>query len=205
MIDVKYSSIPAFCINMAQRTDRWGRVSAEFAKIDWPVQRWEASVTENGYDGCTLSHRAVWQHIVDNNLPFAAVFEDDVVFPTDFARVFPLAARELPYNWDVWHLHSARARTFRFRGYLTRFKNNCWGSHGYLVTRKAAQRLLALPNHRAAKPIDYVLSKIFQDAGGRVFGTELRFTLCFQTGVDSDIPTTSALLFWQKFYRRYWR
>lgn len=35
--------------------------------------------------GCFLSHRLCWQKIVDQNLPFALVFEDDALLETDIA------------------------------------------------------------------------------------------------------------------------
>jgi hypothetical protein len=45
--------------------------------------------------GCTLSHRAVYQRVIDEDLPYALVLEDDMVLPPDIHELAQAVAREL--------------------------------------------------------------------------------------------------------------
>lgn len=51
-----------------------------------------------GEIGCYLSHRKAWQKIVDENLPFAVILEDDFSLCGDLARVIDLVAN-VEHEW----------------------------------------------------------------------------------------------------------
>lgn len=178
----------------------------EFEKLRWSPTRWSAVVSEDGAAGCRASHRAIWQHIVDNNIAVAAVFEDDICFSPRFSTIAASLYAELPPDWDIWHLHGAKAKPLTGmsgrRVFALRPAGKCWGSHGYLITKSAAQKLLQLNSDR---PVDVILSSVFTTAGGKVFCTHTSVTLCFQTGNDTDIPATEQLAFWQRLRKRYCR
>lgn len=52
-----------------------------------------------GEIGCYLSHRKVWQKILDQNLDFAVVLEDDFNIVDDFSEMLT-AVTSAPINWD---------------------------------------------------------------------------------------------------------
>jgi GR25 family glycosyltransferase involved in LPS biosynthesis len=134
------------------------------------------------------------------------VFEDDIQFSPRFSTIAPFLYAELTPGWDLWHLHGAKAKApigmNMRRVFPLRPGGKCWGSHGYLISKTAAAKLLALTSD---KPVDVILSSVFTNAGGRVFCTHLSHTLCFQTGDDTDIPATEQLAFWQRLRKRYCR
>lgn len=205
-----YSQIPAFCVNLAARADRWSQAQIEFARIAYPVTRWFAAHyaqspypgLSTGAAGCLDSHKALWRHCLNENLDMIAVFEDDVVFSSDFAAVFPLAAAELPEDWDVWHLHSSKVPQSGAGKYLVRARNKLWGTHGYLIRRRGCERALALPDD---VPADYRLSEYLDQRGGQVYATRQEHALAFQQGDDSDIPRTAQLEFWREQRQRFCR
>ena len=59
-----------------------------------------------GEIGCMLSHRNVWQKIVDSGFETAIVFEDDVILRADFRKYVESILQQIPPNWDMIYLHS---------------------------------------------------------------------------------------------------
>ena len=103
-----------------------------------------------GEIGCLLSHKAVYQHMVDNNIDRAIIFEDDVSIEPNFPQLIHeiIAA---PVQWDL----------IRFLAYdkvqkigrdvfvlptkphtLARIPTTSGGAYGYLLTQHAARTLL---------------------------------------------------------------
>lgn len=207
---MNYCALPAFCINLETRADRWAQAQAEFGRVAWPVERFSARQPAQsaypglnaGQAGCLESHKAIWQRGLEQGHAVLAVFEDDVVFTTDFKDIFSRACVELPADWDVWHLHATRARCSPVSSHLVRIAGKMWGSHGYLITAAACAKLLALPD---AAPVDYRMSAAFCRHGGQVYGCAPARTLVFQRGADSDIPGTAQLAFWRRYRARLWR
>lgn len=80
---------PVYVINMDVAKDRWERISKRLDKYYVSYTRWHASTPETldgypiypymrpGEKGCGLSHFRLWMHIVQNQIPYALIFEDD--------------------------------------------------------------------------------------------------------------------------------
>ncbi len=64
---------------------------------------------EPGEIGCFLSHRTAWQAIVDRDLDFGILLEDDVVPTSGFAQAVAALAAD-PEAWDYVQLHRGRRR-----------------------------------------------------------------------------------------------
>lgn len=89
-----------FLINLARRPDRLAHVQQQLAQLGLSFERFDAvdgatigdtsSVDRDrfylnnkrqialGEIGCAMSHRAIWQQMVEQNLPFALILEDDI-------------------------------------------------------------------------------------------------------------------------------
>jgi GR25 family glycosyltransferase involved in LPS biosynthesis len=207
---IDFQRVPAFCINLDTRPDRWAQMEAEFQKVRWPLSRWPAVRHDSApapnvvkeHAGALDSHRQLWQKCLDDKLDVLAVFEDDIVLPSNFIDIFARASAELPANWAMWHLHSSRAKTAPAGQYLVRILSSMWGAHGYLIRPAACAALLAIPGY---EPADYRMTKTYLSAGGQPLGTATRSALCFQRGDDSDIPATAQLRFWREQRQKYCR
>lgn len=206
---VNYRDIPAFCINLDRRPDRWAKAKREFEKIGWPVARWPATQYEKspygsmqaGAAGVLDSHRSIWKMALDSGLKVLAIFEDDVIFPNDFAEVYEQAAKELPSDWQCWHLHTSGIRQSNeskpIGKYINRLATHGWGAHGYIL-RNPCPRTLADYKTQVQQRVDTILTLGLKSAGVQPYGTVPNHTLCFQSGEDSDIAETSQLGYWQK-------
>lgn len=213
---VKHSDIPAFCINLNERPDRWASVQEQFANLSWPVNRWPGVVDAaglyprlaRGHCGLIKSCQQLWQHCLSSGLDVVAIFEDDAVFPTDFADIFPQAYAELPADWLAWHLHAATADITPVGKYVVKFRSSCWGTHGYLTNARGMSKLLEFTAAFTADNVytaDSILTTCLLNAGLSPYGVTPAHTLCFQSGASSNIPETAALGFWQKLKTKYYR
>jgi len=161
-----------------------------------------------GEIGCLLSHRAVYQHMVDNNIERAIVFEDDVfVEPT-----FPQLIREIlqsPVKWDMIRFLAYEKVQKRGRDIfalstkphaLARIPTTSGGAYGYMLTQKAAKEFLR-HMQKNALPVDIL--------HGYVWRTGLETFILRPSPVSADLDNestignvrydkTSQLLGWQK-------
>lgn len=163
--------------------------------------------------GCYLSHRGIWQKMVDEQIPLAIVLEDDI----DVDPRLPAAIQTLTTltGWDHIKLSDDRDAagyqekpldaTFR----LANFKQipNC--TTGYAVTLSGAKKMLSRP--RFFRPVDIDLQ----------FGAELDlqlfsllpYTIWPSTRFDSVINAISGgsrkgdTTFWRnlKYRLQVWR
>lgn len=116
---------------------------------------------------CTASHRLAWQWLLDSGGDFVAVFEDDTHLADDIRDL--LRREMLPPGVDVVKLETptgkvsfARkpAATYAGRA-LHRLLTRAYGAGGYVVSRRAAARLLALTT-ASTQPVDVL---VFDDCG----------------------------------------
>ncbi len=99
--------------------------------------------------GCLLSHRAIYQHMVDAHLEHAIVLEDDAILENDFPDVID-ALMAVPIKWDLIRFLASPKAYRQGRGIgalrgpysLTRLTKAYGGAYAYLLTRHAARTLL---------------------------------------------------------------
>lgn len=116
---------------------------------------------------CTASHRLAWQWLLDSGRDFVAVFEDDAHLADDIRYL--LRREMLPPGIDVVKLEAPTGKvsfarrptaTHGGRG-LHRLLTRAYGAGGYVLSRRAATRLLEL-TAASAQPVDVV---VFDDYG----------------------------------------
>lgn len=54
--------------------------------------------------GCALSHKKLWEKIVDEDVDNALIIEDHIVFKEGFESILENAWKELPSDWDILFL-----------------------------------------------------------------------------------------------------
>lgn len=211
MTAIDYRKIPALCINLDHRTDRWKAVQQQFATLNWPVERFSAvSYAEKivgGIDGkhagALDSHRGCWRLALARRYDMVAVFEDDAVFPSDFSQLFPKAFNQLPTYWRFWQFHSSHAKTAPLSPYIVRLLSGGWGAHGYLVNAAGCRDLLSISKYNNC---DVLMTGDYLALGGQPLGMPMERALCFQVGdKDSNIPVTDQAKFWRAQRLKYCR
>ncbi len=169
-------AIPCFYINLDRSTERMENFEAECERVGIKPIRIRATdnreITEEqkqclfglerrkmsiglGETACFLSHRNLWQHIVDENLDWAYITEDDAHF-SDNASLFFENADWLPQDADIVKAETRRGRismSWRVRcrahGHTLRLlKSEHYGTAGYFLSHTGAKRLLKLTQSR---------------------------------------------------------
>jgi GR25 family glycosyltransferase involved in LPS biosynthesis len=115
-----------------------------------------------GKQGCFLSHLTLWQQIVAQDLPYASVFEDDVVFHGHWSQLAPTAFDFTPQDYDL--LFMGNMNVTPGPGLVRRTPVYC--THAYVITREGAQRLrsLLLDDPEGVGSIDIMLFRRQQQA-----------------------------------------
>jgi GR25 family glycosyltransferase involved in LPS biosynthesis len=135
-----------------------------------------------GEIGLTCSYRLLWRQIA--NAPdeqIAVIFEDDAVIAEDFNQNFKYFITTLPSKWDIAYLdadvihrknhfpYSVRWRLHLpdliVNNYLIKIHNetNVERTHGYVIHKASAQKLLNAHDNDTSGPIDYTIAKSIQE------------------------------------------
>ena len=114
-----------------------------------------------GAVGCYLSHLKVWELIVEKNIDYALVFEDDVMLPSYTAERVVNYLRTLPEDWDIVYFGSVKHEFSNVTGFDSLCKlTNFWLTHSSLVSNRGARKILEsnllLPIERQ---LDHALSR----------------------------------------------
>lgn len=223
---MKIQEIPAFCINLDFRSDRWDLVSKEFKKLNWNLQRISAveavyesrsypndhnipaQIRSPAHKACVDSHRNAWKIVSKQDHEVVAIFEDDAMFPSYFQSIFEEAYSELPEDWKIWHLHSfAQEKNHHNLGkYLTKLVSRGMGSHGYLIKKSFSEKLIEL-SLTTKMAIDTILTTIIQNSKINVYGVRNENALCFQRANDSNIKETAhiANFYYKKINQQFFK
>lgn len=100
-----------------------------------------------GEVGAFLSHRGIWQRIVDADLPAGLVLEDDIELGTGFADALHLAIENLPRSgyiqFQIRKRHRSASEVARTsQNQIVRPDRVPLGAVAQLISREAAKRLL---------------------------------------------------------------
>ncbi|GEM_PF-1153003 len=138
----------ALCINLKERDDRHQEALAEFKKVGLDqVTFYRTTRQENRNKGCIDSHMACLQYAVDRGVPYALVFEDDVLFLPDYEEKM---RRVLDFvtagnDWKIFYLGGFIFRKVRrLTPHILQGGVLC--TQGYIIKTDFARELL---KHRA--------------------------------------------------------
>lgn len=168
---------PAFVINLKRRPDRWLNVCKNIAEAGFKnIQRFEAIDCQDseqcekaytyigrpprhpsfnndftlypGTYGVFLSQTSLWKKMVDEDIPYACIFEDDVIFHSMWHDIAHQYFKQTPQEYDILFMGSQ----FEFNAKYHVDKGAVFCLHAYIITKEGAKTLL-----------DYVTST---EAGG---------------------------------------
>lgn len=125
-----------------------------------------------GEIGCFLSHRACWSRIAEGEAAYGVVFEDDVVLGREAALV--LGTEDwVPKSADVIKLETYLRPAFIDKRAIAqvggrsvaRLRSAHLGTGGYLLSQKAARRLVDLSESIPAQVDDFVFNPAYAPFG----------------------------------------
>lgn len=153
-----------------------------------------------GEIGCALSHIHVYQKMVDKNIAYAVIFEDDAIIKKDFTDTIKLVL-DINFDWDLILLGhnigfdiSNEIKSIKSYWYKKKVNNSTnigrivkggLGCYGYLITQQGAKKILDYINKESIfYPIDKITSnnKIINFYG--VFPTIVSINSNFNSSID---------------------
>lgn len=168
-------------------------LSAEelMAVVD-PVQRWEIPMPASEI-GCFLSHKKCIELIACGTDEYVAIFEDDVTLSEDCANLLK-QTEWIPENADIIKIDT-QDRLVLLEGLeelpevsraLTRLRSKHLCCGGYIVSRKAAKRILAYME-KISVPVDNLIYDPQYELFSQLTIYQLVPALCMQIDADSLI------------------
>ena len=144
----------------------------------------------------SIGHLKMWKAFLESGAETAMFLEDDIFFDYQFeTRINSIFQNELPKDWDLLYLGAMPCHHgFTWDPHsenLIRLYNGVWWMSSYILTRKAAQKLV--DNIPIVGPVDVWINYQFEDM--KVFMTI--GNLIEQTGVEDSDNTYS---FVEEFY-----
>lgn len=133
-----------------QNVKRFRGVDAECDDLDaaWAVHgspRFDTSDREfcveyKGKQGCALGHYGIWKDIIDNNVPCAIIFEDDVEFHSRWKELAKSYWEHTPRDFDILYLGSQVDMPMEGNIIVT----PVFCTHAYMITLQGAKKLYDL-------------------------------------------------------------
>jgi len=113
------------------------------------------------------SHNNLWKHIIDNNIKYSLILEDDVIIPKTFLSDLQNILNDsnnqelLHSNWDILYFGILRMfaqKTYQYFHKIIPKKGYNNGLHSYLINLHSAKKLLKLTSSMGAiNQIDILL------------------------------------------------
>jgi glycosyl transferase family 25 len=155
--------IPAFYINLDRDPDRRELLERELEKTAIAAERVSAADGRNvpdwltsfyddrmgaGEVGCSASHLTICRIILERDLPFALVLEDDARIQNDCLNVIENALVKAPRGWDIIRLIESSSRPVQELAHvgggrtLVRYVRIPRSTTGLIISKTGAQKLL---------------------------------------------------------------
>ena len=95
-----------------------------------------------GQIGCLLSHLMIWKHIIDNNIPLATVFEDDVHFHPQWKELSEEYWNETPKDFDILFIGNSLESCVLNTPSNKINTESTYCTHAYIITNNGAKHML---------------------------------------------------------------
>ena len=104
--------------------------------------------------GCVLSHKKIYKILVQENIDYALIMEDDVEFSDDFLEVVSKLTKNFPRRWDIIALGNIVTPIARVKkSYVNSIKISAfyklvrpverfYGTQGYFISQSGARKLI---------------------------------------------------------------
>jgi GR25 family glycosyltransferase involved in LPS biosynthesis len=103
-----------------------------------------------GQIGCFLSHMKVYKKIINENIPFATIFEDDVFFHPQWNILSKEYYDKTPKDYDIVWMGTQCGLKDKDLPEIVSMSSFC--PHAYIITKKGAQILTSLLIHVTSDP-----------------------------------------------------
>lgn len=180
-----------FCISLDSNMKRWEHMRERFQYFNLAVTRSRAATKadlrehfsgglNDGQKGCAQSHINLWRHILEQNLDYALILEDDACFDKTWREKLEEFSNTIQdEHWDIIMLNASEPMEQQHtwarvtEQYLTA---------GYIISRKGAKTVLEMFQHCFCSS-DWMTSRLQERRHGYCYFP----WLIIQEGSDSCI------------------
>ena len=148
-----FNSKNNFCISLSSNKNRRQKMEERFKNLKLDVTFWEASTKDtlkdkfvyylnDGQKGCAQSHWNIWKYIIENNIDYALILEDDICFDKNWVEKlnkFKLDVNDL--EWDSILLNASESTNIINKWILAKEQ---YLTGGYILSLKGARTLINL-------------------------------------------------------------
>lgn len=146
-----------------------------------------------GEVACYLSHYSLWQQMIDNDLPYLIVFEDDIYFAKN-AKTLLNDLSWLPDNFDLIKLETMYDRVMvkpesvlRSSYELLRLKTQHLGTAGYIISHSGAKNMIKLVKQTGIHcPVDHLMFDKFIESNSHII-YQTSPALCIQDKIFNTV------------------
>jgi len=179
LIHTNFSTENTWVINLDRHKNRWNITKNRLETLGIVPKRWKATdkhsmEIENLYKklklkigmnlgtlACYLSHKKLWEHLYDIEVPYAIIFEDDIIFDKsitlkDINKIFK---ESIGFN-IIFLGYTCPNRLIFTNQYVNEGGGTCL--HAYMISRKGIKNLLSL-KHDFTNPIDKITKDFAED------------------------------------------
>jgi GR25 family glycosyltransferase involved in LPS biosynthesis len=152
--------------------------------------------------GILMAHRSVWLSVVEKQLEYAIVCEDDVRFVPAFASVFPCAFGELPVSWDIVYLGCQTCQALSLVDKIFCLSKGIpmytvcasdhltvpplmFGAEAYMISLRGAKRLIKLTDRQGVYHVDRMVSQNRHDFDYYAISPQIAYQ-------DGEVSTSNA-------------
>lgn len=140
-----------FCISLLTNEERCEKMNKRFQLLNLNVTIWPAStpdtLTDNfiGYlnnlsRACTQSHWNIWKHVINNNIDYALILEDDACFDKLFYEKLNQFCKDVDdKEWDCIFLNASEEINPTYKWVLAHEQYLCGG---YILSNSGAKKLI---------------------------------------------------------------
>lgn len=161
------------------------RVREGLQKIEDTGKRLSHDHLTRGMVGCYLSHLKVLEMIKSSSKPYGLVLEDDASFPEDvYTKHIKNALLTMPEDWDVILLGRWPLEETNENKYVK--VNRFWGTHGYLVNRQGAEKIIKHGGVPIDDQIDGTMGKLARQGILKIYAPYIN-VISVNTDLQSQI------------------
>lgn len=148
-----FDSSNTFCIHLESNGERWEKMEKRFAFFNMSVTKWPASTSNDivdnfpfylngGQRGCAQSHIHIWRHIVEKELDYALILEDDACFDKEWkTKINKFCELNEDKEWDAVFLNASEPIKTLDTWVCTKEQEQ-YLTAGYILSNKGARTLL---------------------------------------------------------------
>ena len=188
-----FNSSNTFCIHLKSNTERLEKMKKRFEVLDMDVTIMPAYTADDiidkfpfylngGQKGCAQSHINIWKTIVEHDIEYALVLEDDACFDKEWkSKLDQFWESNEDEDWDAIFLNASEPIEPRDTWVCTKNKEQ-YLTAGYVLSYKGARTLLE-DFHDCYFSSDWMTSRL------QLHGHSYSYFpwLIIQEGKDSDI------------------